>query len=280
VKRPLLVGLIVSAGVHAVVLAALLGSRASTPSPSPMRVRVLGSRAEATPAAGEPASPVASQRSTTVAAPSAARSTPASPLPARPTAERSRAVTSTRAPEGSTSATSGPVPTPTPTAERAAAAGDRPQDPRDASRPVVQDDIWLLTDEAPAEGVPGPAAPGAPGGPGVAPGPRGALSPEPSPGTGGSGAPSLLGELNRRLAWSAARCTPSGAVRSSRGSSPEVPLHFCLDASGRPSAVGLEGTTGSELLDRAARECVVPGAAPLPPLPGCYTVAVRFPVSP
>jgi len=56
-----------------------------------------------------------------------------------------------------------------------------------------------------------------------------------------------------------------------------VPLHFGLDAAGRPSDVRLLGTTGSELLDRAARDCVVPGALPLPPVPGCYTVEVRFP---
>jgi len=58
---------------------------------------------------------------------------------------------------------------------------------------------------------------------------------------------------------------------------PGVPLRFCLDAAGRPSEVGLLGTTGSEQLDRAARDCVIPGALPLPPVPGCYTVEVRFP---
>jgi outer membrane biosynthesis protein TonB len=146
----------------------------------------------------------------------------------------------------------------------------------ETDRPRYQDDIWVLTEEHPGGGGESgrtpPAGSGAPGEP------QGASSSDPGAGTGGSGPPSLLGELSARLARSAARCTPAGVVRSSRESAPEVPLHFCLDAAGRPTAVGLEGTTGSELLDRAARECVVPGAAPLPPLPGCYTVAVRFPL--
>ncbi|HZX41440.1 MAG TPA: hypothetical protein VFE93_06335, partial [Myxococcaceae bacterium] len=83
---------------------------------------------------------------------------------------------------------------------------------------------------------------------------------------------------SQRLAWSAARCAPPSVVRTARPALPAVPLHFCLDAAGRPSDVGLLGTTGSDALDRAARECVVPGALPLPPAPGCYTVEVRFPI--
>ena len=88
---------------------------------------------------------------------------------------------------------------------------------------------------------------------------------------------SLLAALSQRLAWSAARCAPAEVVRTGRHAIPGVPLHFCLDGAGRPSDVGLLGTTGSEVLDRAARDCVVPGALPLPPVPGCYTVEVRFP---
>ncbi len=99
-----------------------------------------------------------------------------------------------------------------------------------------------------------------------------------SSGAGASGAASLLETLQRRLAWSAARCAPAAAVRLARHGVPGVPLHFCLDASGMPSGVGLLGTTGSDQLDRAARDCVVPGALPLPPAPGCYTVEVRFPI--
>lgn len=112
----------------------------------------------------------------------------------------------------------------------------------------------------------GPASPGAGGGVGG------------SSGAGASSAASLLDTLQRRLAWSAARCAPATAVRLARHGVPGVPLHFCLDASGRPSGVGLRGTTGSDQLDRAARDCVVPGALPLPPAQGCYTVEVRFPI--
>jgi hypothetical protein len=100
------------------------------------------------------------------------------------------------------------------------------------------------------------------------------------PGGGAQDAPggeSLLAALSERLAWSAARCAPAEVVRTVRHAVPGVPLRFCLDAAGRPSDVGLLGTTGSEVLDRAARDCVVPGALPLPPAPGCYTVEVRFP---
>jgi outer membrane biosynthesis protein TonB len=102
------------------------------------------------------------------------------------------------------------------------------------------------------------------------------VSPRPGGSTGTSES-SLLEALSRRLAWSAERCAPQAAVRLARHGVPGVPLRFCLDAAGRPSGVGLLGTTGSELLDRAARDCVVPGALPLPPAPGCYTVEVRFP---
>lgn len=99
-----------------------------------------------------------------------------------------------------------------------------------------------------------------------------------SSGAGASSTASLLETLQRRLAWSAARCAPASAVRLARHGVPGVPLHFCLDRSGTPSGVGLLGTTGSDQLDRAARDCVVPGALPLPPAQGCYTVEVRFPV--
>jgi outer membrane biosynthesis protein TonB len=108
---------------------------------------------------------------------------------------------------------------------------------------------------------------------GVGPGGQGMAT-----GTGAPSAGSLLAALSQRLAWSAERCAPAALVRIARRAVPGVPVHFCLDAEGRPSGVGLLGTTGSDELDRAARDCVVPGALPLPPAPGCYTVEVRFPI--
>jgi hypothetical protein len=142
---------------------------------------------------------------------------------------------------------------------------------------AVQSDVWVLAGAA-----------GAPGPPGAAPATGAAAAstggPTPGEGTnpvgGGEGAPgggSLLAALSERLAWSAARCAPAELVRTTRHAVPGVPLHFCLDGAGRPSDIGLLGTTGSDVLDRAARDCVVPGALPLPPVPGCYTVEVRFP---
>jgi hypothetical protein len=163
----------------------------------------------------------------------------------------------------------------------------------------VQSDVWMLAAPAVDEnassptGAPPRRAP-APEGVGVA-AVTGAGPPDgpdsASAGGGASGVPagatstagaadgpvSLLAALSQRLAWSAERCAPASVVRTARRPVPGVPLHFCLDASGQPSEVGLLGTTGSEQLDRAARDCVVPGALPLPPVPGCYTVEVRFP---
>ena len=166
----------------------------------------------------------------------------------------------------------------------------------------VQSDVWMLaapTDDGKASSPPGahPRRAPAPEGVGVAAitgagppdGPDsasalGSAVTAPGAATGGSvpagasdGPASLLAALSQRLAWSAERCAPASVVRSARRPVPGVPLHFCLDASGQPSDVGLLGTTGSEQLDRAARDCVVPGALPLPPVPGCYTVEVRFP---
>jgi TonB family protein len=83
-----------------------------------------------------------------------------------------------------------------------------------------------------------------------------------------------LGELHRRLAEAAERCYPAAARRFRlRG---EVMLHFCLDAAGATTALGLEGSTGSPLLNRSALECVVPGAQPLSGFEGCFLVPVRF----
>ena len=171
----------------------------------------------------------------------------------------------------------------------------------------VQSDLWMLAAAAPGPEEPGvdtlprpePADPvagpvqdapsagsGNAGGPGTGPTStaQGAGREAEGVGAGGqaaaAGAPSaasLLAALSQRLAWSAERCSPATLVHLARRAIPGVPLHFCLDAAGRPSGVGLLGTTGSDQLDRAARDCVVPGALPLPPAPGCYTVEVRFP---
>ncbi len=92
-------------------------------------------------------------------------------------------------------------------------------------------------------------------------------------GTGSLTSHRLL-ELHQRLASAARRCYPGTAHRlRQRGT---VQLHFCLSPQGTASTSTLEGTTGSGLLDRAALECVLPGALPAPGMPGCYDVAIRF----
>ncbi len=92
-------------------------------------------------------------------------------------------------------------------------------------------------------------------------------------GTGSLTSHRLL-ELHQRLASAARRCYPGTAHRlRQRGT---VQLHFCLSPQGTASTSRLEGTTGSGLLDRAALECVLPGALPAPGMPGCYDVAIRF----
>ncbi len=106
----------------------------------------------------------------------------------------------------------------------------------------------------------------------------GAPGPE-SSGLGASGrgaglGGSRLGELHRRLAEAATRCYPAAARRFRLKG--EVPVHFCLDAAGTATALGLEGSTGSPLLDRSALECVVPGAQPLSGFEGCFLVPVHF----
>jgi TonB family protein len=95
-----------------------------------------------------------------------------------------------------------------------------------------------------------------------------------SGGAGGVATEARLGELHRRLAAAAARCYPAAARRFRLQG--EVPLHFCLDAAGTPTAVRLQGSTGSSLLDSSALECVVPGAQPLPGFEGCFLVPVHF----
>ena len=201
---------------------------------------------------------------------------PSPAAPARPPPARS----STRAAR--------PVETP---ASGANGSSDGAASGAEALVSAVQSDVWVLagpgrtTARGGGRSGSSPEVVGAASGAGTAAtatagtrGPTGGDGTEvEAAGTGGQSSASLLAALSQRLAASAARCAPAEVVRTVRHAVPEVPLHFCLDAAGRPSEVGLLGTTGSDVLDRAARDCVVPGALPLPPVPGCYTVEVRFP---
>ncbi|MHB8877147.1 MAG: TonB family protein [Myxococcaceae bacterium] len=81
--------------------------------------------------------------------------------------------------------------------------------------------------------------------------------------------------LQRRLAESARRCYPSAAARFRLVG--EVGLSFGLDGAGGLTSLSLLGSTGSSILDRAAEECVIQGALPLPVASGArYSVRVRF----
>lgn len=133
-----------------------------------------------------------------------------------------------------------------------------------------------VTTESPAgeppatsEEVPGLAAePGAAAGDGA----KAVRAPAAAPGpAAGRGVPAALAS---RLAAAALRCYPASAVRFRlRG---EALLAFCLGEDGVARSSGLVRSSGSPLLDRAALECVLPGALPVPGAAGCYELPVRF----
>jgi protein TonB len=90
----------------------------------------------------------------------------------------------------------------------------------------------------------------------------------------GTGSPSSTVLLMARLSAAALRCYPQEAVRFRLAG--EAQLSFCLNVEGQASPVRLSRSSGSEVLDRAAAECVLPGALPLPGAAGCYELPVRF----
>ena len=264
-----------SAALHVVVLGGLVGLAHPRFQGAPaMRVALVGQPGPAAGAdrsqqiaGGTRSAVAAAERSPPAAEPG--RAAPSRPPPANPTTRAARPVQT----HGSGPDDSGD----------GAAAG------AEALVSAVQSDVWVLAGSSPPArgaartGAGSPLPSGAASGSasasasGAAPAAGDEGIETEAPGTGGQSSASLLAALSQRLAWSAARCAPAEVVRTARHAVPGVPLRFCLDAAGRPSEVGLLGTTGSELLDRAARDCVVPGALPLPPVPGCYTVEVRFP---
>ena len=119
------------------------------------------------------------------------------------------------------------------------------------------------------------AAPGQHDPSAVAPGGAGASEAAVHP-AGGSvtQSPALLAALQRRMRDAARECYPPAAAKFRLQG--RVSLYFCLDDRGGSHAIRLEGTTGSPVLDAAARDCVLTHAAPLPGLLGCYTVPVEF----
>lgn len=84
------------------------------------------------------------------------------------------------------------------------------------------------------------------------------------------------GALSRRLQEVAVRCYPAAARRFRQTGEAEV--KFCLDGAGTLASAAVSKSSGSELLDQAARGCVVPGAAPFGAEAHghCFTLPVRF----
>jgi len=80
--------------------------------------------------------------------------------------------------------------------------------------------------------------------------------------------------LEAHLRTHAPRCYPPAARRRAIQGGAE--LHFCVGEDGMPGSIRLEKSSGSSLLDRAAIDCVLRGAAPLPGPRGCVTVPVWF----
>ncbi len=123
-----------------------------------------------------------------------------------------------------------------------------------------------------SEGAIGAAVDGGAGGPAGAGAPGGnAMGAEAA---GGPGAPNHLAEIHARLADSARRCYPPAARRFRLTG--EVQVSFCIDGHGGVTQVAARKSSGSALLDRAAVDCVIPGATPLPGPSTCKTVAVQF----
>ncbi len=88
--------------------------------------------------------------------------------------------------------------------------------------------------------------------------------------------PDIIALVHARLAAMADRCYPAAARRfQQRGT---VQLSFCTDATGAAANTAITQSSGAELLDAAARGCVIERAAPFPPEAAsrCFAVPVRF----
>jgi outer membrane biosynthesis protein TonB len=82
-----------------------------------------------------------------------------------------------------------------------------------------------------------------------------------------------LARIQALLAARAAHCYPAAAARI--GLTGITRVRFCVRA-GVPSEISIAQGSGEALLDRAASECVVGQAGPLPSVERCLEVPVRF----
>ncbi len=88
--------------------------------------------------------------------------------------------------------------------------------------------------------------------------------------------PEVIALVHARLAAVADGCYPAVARRyQQRGT---VQLSFCTDASGGAASSKVTVSSGAEVLDAAARGCVVEKASPFPAVAAsrCFSVPVRF----
>lgn len=131
----------------------------------------------------------------------------------------------------------------------------------------------VSSDALPGEERAGDGAPTVEGTPGGGEPVAAPAGPPPAP---AAPAVDLTALVHARLAAMADRCYPQAARRfSQRGT---VELSFCLDAKGATASSEVTRSSGAELLDSAARGCVLEGAAPFAPEAAshCFTVPVRF----
>lgn len=173
--------------------------------------------------------------------------------------------------------------TPVPAAgePRSAQAGDHSDGARAGTEPEAIREVPGASAAATAsEGPTATAASGARAG--------AAVTNHPVGGSGSEGAPSGAGNMDgaaraqhatdeallvARLRESAVRCYPEAARRfRMRGA---VTLDFCL-TQGTQQQATVARSSGQPLLDRAATECVLPGALPVAHVSGCFTVPIRF----
>jgi TonB family protein len=147
----------------------------------------------------------------------------------------------------------------------------RPRWARSTASVGVAPEVAASVVDAPA--TDGPA-------PGDGRGEAGALTTRPAlAGAGGDGTGDEKGApgwaaLHEQLAAAARTCYPDAARRFRV--SGDVELDFCVGPGGKAAAPHLSGSTGSEALDRAARECVLERAQPLVVDTGCFRVPVHF----
>lgn len=97
-------------------------------------------------------------------------------------------------------------------------------------------------------------------------------APVPTSNTGGSASDDAL--LAQKLALAARGCYPPQAQRMRL--SGDVTVGFCVDDAGGAGRIEIVASSGNPLLDRAARECVIPRAMPTPGVHGCFRLPIRF----